>query len=89
VGSLRDVVHEPSFERELRRLLPNPDPFEEVAGALEFALARNPERGAPIPGTDLCIWPVYIRDAEWVVYYRFDDARVELVGLRESSADLW
>jgi hypothetical protein len=87
VDRFRVVIHNQRFERELRRAEPDPRRADEVAAALEFALARHPELGFPIPPEPLHIWPIYIRDAEYVAYYRFDETEVELISLRASGEE--
>lgn len=83
----RVVIQSHRFERELRKAEPDPRRADDVAAALEFALARHPERGFPVLDGPLHIWPVYIRDAEYVAYYRFGEVQVELISLRASGED--
>jgi hypothetical protein len=87
VASFRVVIKNPRFERELHRAEPDPRKADEAVEAMEFALARHPERGFPV--ASLFIWPIYVRAVEHVVYYTFDDVQVELVSLRASSEDSW
>lgn len=83
----RVVIQSHRFERELRKAEPDPRRADDVAAALEFALARHPERGFPIDDGPLHIWPVYIRDAEHVAYYRFDEEQLELISLLASHGE--
>jgi hypothetical protein len=87
VASFRVVIKSPRFERELHRAEPDLQKADEAVEAMEFALARHPERG--FPAASLFIWPIYIRNVEHVVYYIFDDVQVELVSLRAGTEDSW
>ena len=84
----RVVIHNQRFERELRKAEPDPRRADDVAGALEFALARHPERGFPVDDGPFHIWPIYIRDTEYVAYYRFNEEQVELISLLASGMEL-
>ena len=44
-------------------------------------------RRRAIPGTPFSIWPVYIGEGEYVIYYTFDDHRVEFVSILRSEDD--
>ena len=85
----RSVVQSHRFERELRKAEPDPRRADEVVSALEFALARHPERGFPVPETAFSIWPIYIRDRELVAYYTYDEETVELTSLLLSTEGPW
>jgi hypothetical protein len=87
VASFRVVIKSSRFESELHRAEPDPRKADEAVEAMEFALARHPERGFPVES--FFIWPIYIRDVEHVVYYVFDEIQVELVSLRASAEDSW
>jgi hypothetical protein len=87
VASFRVVIKNPRFERELRETEPDPQRADEAVEAMEFALARHPERGFPV--ASFFLWPIYIRNLEYVVYYTFDDMQVELTSLRPSGEDSW
>jgi hypothetical protein len=87
VASFRVVIKNSRFERELHQAEPDPRKADEAVEAMEFALARHPERGFPV--ASFFIWPIYIRAVEHVVYYTFDDVQVELVSLRASTEDSW
>ena len=89
VDRFRTVVQHHRFERELRKAEPDPRRADEVVSALEFALARHPERGFPVPDTPFSIWPIYSRGRELVAYYTYDDETVELASLLQSSGDPW
>jgi hypothetical protein len=81
------VINNPRFEDELAAIKANPRDADQVLHAITWALARQPGRGFPIPGTSYSIWPVYVGDKEYVVYYRFSDTSVELLSIRPSTAD--
>lgn len=85
----RSVIQSHRFERELRKAEPDPRKADDLISALEFALARHPERGFPIPDTSLSIWPIYVRDRELVAYYRYDESTVELVSLLAGQEEPW
>jgi hypothetical protein len=89
VDRFRSVVQNHRFERELRRAEPDPRRADEIVSALEFALARHPERGFSVPGTPYSIWPIYIRDSELVAYYTYDEETVELASLLLSTDEAW
>lgn len=85
----RSVVQSHRFERELRKAESDPRRADEVVSALEFALARHPEKGFAVPGTPYSIWPIYIRNQEWVAYYTYDEETVELASLVSSTDQTW
>ena len=85
MASFRVVVKSLRFESELHRAESDPRMADEAVEAMEFALARHPERGFPVES--LFIWPIYIQNTEHVVYYVFDETQVELVSLRASAED--
>jgi len=89
VDKFRSVVQNHRFERELRKAEPDPRRADEVVSALEFALARHPERGFGVPDTHYSIWPIYLRDRELVVYYTYDEETVELASLHQSMDETW
>lgn len=90
MADLRDVVHSRRFERDLRKAERRIAAREETLGLLEWTLARAPERGMPLEvDSGLHIWPIYIGNREWVVFYKYDEERVHLEGLREGPENVW
>lgn len=89
MGRFREVAYNPRFERELKLIEPDPRRAGEVLEALDWALARHPERGFPIPGTPYSVWPVYLRGRECTVYYTYDAHRVELVSAAPTETESW
>jgi hypothetical protein len=87
-SSFREVINSPQFEAELEGIEPNARHADAVLHALTWALARKPGSGFLIPGTNLSIWPVYIRSREYAVYYRYDDNQVELLSIVISDAQI-
>lgn len=87
MGSFRVVIKSARFEWELRRAEPDPQKADEAVEAMELALARHPERGFAV--ASFFLWPIYIRNTEYVVYYSFTESRVDLVSLRRSGEDPW
>lgn len=88
MSSPRGVIISARFDAELEAIESDVRQADQALHAVSWALARKPERGFPIPGTPFCIWPVYIRRREYVVYYRYDDTSVELVSIRVSDAEV-
>ncbi len=78
---LREVINSPRFEAELEAIEGDPRLADQVLHAVSWALARKPEAGFQVPGTDFSMWPVYIKSREHVVYYRYTDMWVELVSI--------
>ena len=69
MSNLREVVHSPRFDAELEDVERDPRQADQVLHAVTWALARHPDRGFAIPGMQFSIWPVYIKQREYVVYY--------------------
>jgi hypothetical protein len=88
VANFREVIHSLRFDAELEALETDPRRADQAVHALTWALARHPERGFPVPGTQFSIWPVYLRGVEYVVYYRYTPSWVELLSLRASDEDM-
>ena len=84
----REVVQSARYDNQLAAIESDARTADQTTHAVAWALARQPERGFGIPGTPWSIWPVYIRGEEYVVYYTFDDYRVELVAVIPSTAEL-
>jgi hypothetical protein len=88
VSSFREVIHSLRFDAELEALEADPRLADQAVHALTWALARHPERGFPVPGAHFSIWPIYLRDLECVVYYRYTPSWVELLSIRASDEDM-
>lgn len=88
MNSFREVIHSIRFDAELERIEGDARVADQVVHALTWALCRHPERGFPIPQTSLLIWPVYLRDREYAVYYRVGTTWVELLSITDSGEDL-
>lgn len=84
---VRDVVWDARFENELADLSLKILRLEDAVDGLEWVLAREPERGTQVAGTDIYAWPVQTYFSQALVYYRFDDRQVSLLSIRESEAD--
>jgi hypothetical protein len=80
---LPEIVRNPRYERELEAISADAREKAQAEHALDFALARDPARGFPLPGTQYRIFPVYIDGLEYVVYYRVEGAVVYLDSLRK------
>lgn len=87
MNSPREVIHSLRFDAELEDIERDPRQADQVLHAVSWALARQPESGFPIPGTPLSIWPVYVRQREYVVYYRYSETWVELLSIRPSDEE--
>jgi hypothetical protein len=88
VASFREVINSPRFEAELEAIESDPRLADQVLHALSWALARKPEKGFPVPGTNFSIWPVYIRQREHVVYYHYGSTWVELLSIVLSDSEV-
>ena len=88
MSNFREVIHSARFDAELEAIEEDARAADQVVHALTWALCRHPERGFPIPETPYHVWPVYIRQIEYAVYYRFGTTWVELVSIsRGDSGD--
>jgi hypothetical protein len=88
VSKPREVINSSRFDAELEAIEGDLQLGDQALHAASWALARKPENGFPVPGTNFSIWPVYIRNREYVVYYRYTDASVELLSIVLSEAEL-
>lgn len=88
MAELREVIQNPRYDEELAQIDADVRATDQATHAAIFALARHPERGFPIAETTYSIWPVYIEGSEYVIYYTFDDDRVELISIYRSGYDL-
>jgi hypothetical protein len=87
VSSFREIIHSARFDAELEAIEGDARAADQVVHALTWTLARQPERGCPIPQTPMLMWPVYLRNREYVVYYRVGTTWVELLSIVESGED--
>ncbi len=88
VFRLREVVHSPRYDQELEEIERDPQAADQATHAAEFLLAREPERGARAFGTRIHGYPVMIERREYVVFYIFDDDRVELLSIVPGPPEL-
>jgi hypothetical protein len=81
--SIRQVVREHRFERELRTLIANAIPADKFVEAAEFLLARDPLIGSPVDADQLVYFlPMAPIEGEQVsLYYTFDQATVWLLSI--------
>jgi hypothetical protein len=84
----REIIHSARFDAELEAIESDARAADQVVHALTWTLSRHPERGFPVPQTPMLIWPVYLRNREYVVYYRVGTTWVELLSIAESGEDL-
>jgi len=85
MSKLREVVQNHRYDDEIEQIGASAKETDQATHAAIFALARHPERGGSIVGTDLFIWPVYIGGREYVIYYVFNDDEVELISIYPSD----
>ena len=80
--SIREVVRELRFERELRDLIRDVIAADQFVEAAEFLLARDPLIGSQTE--DPLVWAMPmapIEDMQIALYYTFDDSTVWLLSI--------
>jgi len=74
---IRQVIREPRFEEELRRLIAKAIAADQFVEAAEFLIARDPLIGSQTE--DPRVWAMamaLLEGAQVVLYYTFDDSTV-------------
>ena len=88
----RVVLHEHRFEEEFAALEPDPERREEIISGIEWALSRNPERGAFTEGQGVWIRELCDPTAQkrfWI-FYTFNDTTVILLSITAVEAwEIW
>ena len=79
---IRQVIREPRFEEELRRLIAKAIAADQFVKAAEFLIARDPLIGSQTE--DPRVWAMamaLLEGAQVVLYYTFDDSTVWLLSI--------
>jgi hypothetical protein len=84
----RSIVRSARFEEELKQFFSSVRRGDDAVEGSEFALARAPERGVPVPQTTLFVWPIYPQGVEYLIYYRYSDEEVTLESIRRGLENL-
>jgi hypothetical protein len=79
----RKIVEEKSFEEDKGRLAHDARRLDEILEGVMELLSREPERGTPIPDSDLRVVRTepYPDAPSLGVTYRFDDEQTSLLGV--------
>ena len=83
----RNLIRNPRFEEDLRKLPADVREVDEALEGLEWVLARSPERGAPVGEPPLRAWPVYRWGLELLVFYIFDEESVTLLFMKVAPTE--
>lgn len=82
---IRVVVRQPSFEKELKQLIPDFERADEFMAGAEWALARRATGGTQIR-KDSPVWCIHDNPSSSlppvVIYYSFNDAHVYLMSIK-------
>ena len=79
---IRQVIREPRFEEELRRLIAEAIAADQFVEAAEFLIARDPLIGSQTE--DPRVWAMamaLLEGAQVVLYYTFDDSTLWLLSI--------
>ncbi len=79
---IRQVIREPRFEEELRRLIAETIAADQFVEAAEFLIARDPLIGSQTEDPRVWAMPMaLVEGAQVVLYYTFDDSTVWLLSI--------
>lgn len=85
-GKPREVIQEPSFTRELHRLIKDAKRADEFIDGVVWLLARSPRQGRQISNSHVWYAPMKqkVGILPIVIYYTFDDDFVNLMSIQET-----
>jgi hypothetical protein len=78
--SCYDIIHEPSFDADIKRISGGPAAGDDLVFALVWALARNPRVGKKLDD-DECVWWRSCTDhaiGKVIVFYSFNEPKQEV-----------
>jgi hypothetical protein len=79
---IRQLIREPRFEEELRRLIAETIAADQFVEAAEFLIARDPLIGSQTEDPRVWAMPMaLVEGAQVVLYYTFDDSTVWLLSI--------
>ena len=79
---IRQVIREPRFEGELRRLIAKVIAADQLVEAAEFLIVRDPLTGSQTEDPRVWAMPMALVEvAQVVLYYTFDDGIVWLLSI--------
>ena len=86
-AKLRTIIRDPQFEEELKQLIFHARRADEFVEAVEFLLARDPERGLQArPGSP--VWTIPVQNVvdvtPVIIYYTFNEEKVILLSIQET-----
>jgi hypothetical protein len=82
-ADLPSIVRNARYEREMAAIEADEKEKAQAEHALDFGLARDPQRGFPLPGSPYRIFPIYVEGMEYIVYYRVAGMRIYLDSIRQ------
>ena len=85
---MRSVIYEFRFVDRLAEIQPNFERADAFMQGVEWLLARSPESGTRIAGTDVwCMPAADVFPQALSIFYTFDDKRVWLLSLAVTESD--
>ena len=82
----RTVIESEVFQAQCRRIRDDIPLWDEVLFRFKDAVSRRPDLKEPLPGTDVCYWPIDIPQygirGGFLIWFRYDDDNVYLEGIQ-------
>ena len=82
-GKIRTIVYDKRFVSEMAKIEPNVRRADEFIEGAERVLARNPEIGFPLDGSQ--VWFICGHKVDAAIYYTFDEDYVYLLSIQKTE----
>ena len=85
----REVVDSGRFVADRDGLTDDVERWDEVMKGVVWALSKSPEKGQPTDAPDIMALPTVVWDGAppLVIYYRYDDERVDLLSVQRGDVE--
>lgn len=80
---IRTIVYDERFVYEMARIEPSVRRADEFIEGTEIILARNPEMGCPLDGSQ--VWFICGHTVNAAIYYTFDNDNVYLLSIEKTK----
>lgn len=80
-GKIRTIVYDERFVYEMAKIEPNVRRADEFIEGAEIILARDPEAGCPLDGSQ--VWFICGHKVDAAIYYTFDKDNVYMLSIEK------
>ena len=82
-GKIRTIVYDERFVSEMAKIEPSVRRADEFIEGTEIILARNPEMGCPLEGSQ--VWFICGHTVDAAIYYTFDKDYVYFLSIEKTK----